>query len=209
MSPKIIAIAHQKGGVGKTTIASNLAVELDKVCNLRVIDLDMQKSLSYFNQLRISNGFKSLNMLSVNNPNELKEIINNNQDTLLIDVGGFDSDINRIAILGSDAIYTPVSDSGIEIVGLLSFRNILREIRQHRPGLNANVLLNRIHPNANNCMSNFVAFVDKTPEFQLCKSVLRDRADYRRAFDKGLSVVELSCKAANEINNLVQEIINA
>ncbi|RTL12471.1 MAG: ParA family protein [Neisseriaceae bacterium] len=209
MTPKIIAIAHQKGGVGKTTIAANLAVELDKICNLQIIDLDMQKSLSYFNQLRISNGFNALNMLSVNNPNDLKSVINNNQNTLLIDVGGFDSDINRIAILGADVIYTPVSDSGVEIVGLLAFRNILREMRQHRPGLHANVLLNRIHPNANNYMGAFSAFVDKTPEFLLCNSVLRERADYKRSFDRGLSVVETNCKASKEINDLVQEIINA
>ena len=39
----IINIAHTKGGVGKSTLATNLAVEM----NCPILDLDMQKS-SYF-----------------------------------------------------------------------------------------------------------------------------------------------------------------
>ena len=46
--PFVIVLAHQKGGVGKSTIAANISVELAKICDLSVIDLDMQKSLTYF-----------------------------------------------------------------------------------------------------------------------------------------------------------------
>ena len=49
---KVIAITHQKGGVGKTTIATNLAVELSKKYKVKVIDLDLQKSMTYFNNIR-------------------------------------------------------------------------------------------------------------------------------------------------------------
>ena len=46
MKGKIITIAHQKGGTGKSTISLNIAVELNNKYNLKIIDLDYQKSLT-------------------------------------------------------------------------------------------------------------------------------------------------------------------
>ena len=124
----IIVVAHQKGGVGKSTIASNLAVDLAKIYDVDVLDLDMQKSLSYFNTLR--NDSAKLNIKYAKSFKEGAAIINNNQKLLIIDVGGFDSDLNRAAILGADLVITPVSDSTIELVGLLAFKNIIVDIRK-------------------------------------------------------------------------------
>ena len=42
----IITVAHQKGGTGKSTIATNLAVEL----KTSLLDLDKQHSSIIFNQ---------------------------------------------------------------------------------------------------------------------------------------------------------------
>jgi len=206
--PYVIVVAHQKGGVGKSTVAANLAVELSKKTNLQVVDLDTQRSLSYFNSLRNNSGLKSFNIMTVDSSEELKKLINSNEETLLVDVGGFDSDMNRIAMLGADLIITPVSDSGVELVGLLAFRNILREIRKHRPELVANVLLNRIHPSATTSLDNINGFISDNCEFEKLKSILRDRVEYKHAFDAGKSVVELKGKAAKEMQELTKEVIN-
>ena len=64
--PYTIVIAHQKGGVGKSTIATNLAVELAKKIQISVIDLDTQKSTSYFNSLRKKIINKNLILLILN-----------------------------------------------------------------------------------------------------------------------------------------------
>lgn len=205
---KIIVIAHQKGGVGKSTIAANLATELSKKFKVDIIDLDLQKSLTYYNNLRSNSGLDSLNIIQVDSPHMLKSIINNNQKLLLIDAGGYDSDINRVAISGADILITPVSDSGIELVGLLAFRNILRDIRQLRPDIVANILLNKIHTRAGDTSLNEIySFVDNNPEFARLKTILRDRIDYKRAFDCGKSVVEFNNKATQEMNDLIDEVI--
>lgn len=204
----VIVIAHQKGGVGKSTIASNLAVELSKNHSIHVVDLDMQKSLTYFQSLRNKSELNNFNIKNIQNKEDLKQIINTNQNLLLIDVGGFDSDINRIAILGSDLIITPVSDSGIELIGLLSFRNILREIRKHRPNLVAKVLLNRVHSRACGSLNEIHNFIQNNNEFTKFTTILRDRVDYKKAFDMGKSVVELNGKASQEMNNLIKEVYN-
>lgn len=206
---KIIVIAHQKGGVGKSTIAANLATELSKKFKVDVIDLDLQKSLTYYNNLRSNSGLDSLNIIQeVDSPNMLKSIINNNQKLLLIDAGGYDSDINRVAISGADTLITPVSDSGIELVGLLAFRNILRDIRTLRPDIVANILLNKIHTRAGaTSLNEIYSFVDNNPEFARLKTILRERIDYKRAFDCGKSVIEFNNKAAQEMNDLIDEVI--
>ncbi len=203
---KVIVIAHQKGGVGKSTIASNIAVELGKLYSVRVVDLDLQKSLTYFNNLRKSANLTQCDIVDVSSPKELKDLINNNQDLLIIDAGGYDSDINRVAITGADILITPVSDSGIELVGLLSFRQILRDIRKIRPDLQSHVLLNKIHQWANSSLNDIFDFVKNNTEFTKFNSILRDRADYKKSFDSGKSVIEYNNRAVEEMNELVNEI---
>lgn len=206
--PYVIVIAHQKGGVGKSTIATNLAVELSKKCNLSVIDLDMQKSLAYFNAIRAKFNLKQINIIDVTTTDKLKTAINNNKNVLLIDVGGFDSDMSRVAILGSDLIITPVSDSGIETAGLLPFRLILREIRKHRKDLTAHILLNRVHINASTSLNEIYEFVENNTEFTKFNTIIRDRKEYKTAYVAGVSVVEQGGKAKTEMNNLIAEVIN-
>lgn len=203
---KVIVVAHQKGGVGKSTIASNIAVELSKFYNVRVVDLDLQKSLTYFNNLRKSANLTQCDIVNVSSLNDLKDLINNNTGLLIIDAGGYDSDINRVAISGADILITPVSDSGIELVGLLAFRQILRDIRKIRPDLQAHVLLNKIHTRANASLNEIFNFVKDNNEFTKFNAILRDRADYKKSFDSGKSVIEYNNKAVQEMNELINEI---
>jgi chromosome partitioning protein len=204
---KVIAITHQKGGVGKTTIATNLAVELSKKYKVKVIDLDLQKSMTYFNNIRQKNGLSALDIIKIDNSKELAEAIDKNLDLLIIDVGGYDADTTRVALYYSDVVITPVSDSSIELVGLLYFQKILQELRQHKENLVANILLNRIHIKTKLNLKKLHEFIEKKPEFKKMDSVLRDRRDYRIAFENGKSVAEMKKPATLEINELIQEVI--
>jgi len=208
----IITIAHQKGGVGKSTIASNLAVEYFKEFGsaLTIVDLDTQKSLSYFNAIRKANALPSLPIVQVASAEELKKIITANTGVILIDAGGFDSDVNRVAMLYADRIITPVSDSSFEIAGLMMFRGIIRELRVARPDLVATVVLNRVHPFATKSLNDIFDFARNNVEFDVFATVLRDRGEYKRATENGKSVVELvrDGKAAEEIKNLMREMNN-
>ena len=63
----IINIAHTKGGVGKSTLATNLAVEL----NCPILDLDKQGSSKYFNELRVENKKTPLTVILAQSRNDL------------------------------------------------------------------------------------------------------------------------------------------
>ena len=207
---KIIVVAHQKGGVGKSTIASNLATELAKHYTVNIIDLDLQKSLTYFNNIRRKSNLNAFDIINVESAKELMQVINNNKNILLIDVGGYDSDINRLAITGADILITPVSDSDIELVGLIAFRGTIRDLRKKNSALTAKILFNKIHTRAgenNKSLTDINDFINKNPEFSKFKTMLRDRNDYKRAWGLGQSVIEYNNKAIEEMTNLLNEVI--
>jgi chromosome partitioning protein len=204
MKPFIIVVAHQKGGVGKSTISFNLLVELSKDFTCRAVDLDAQKSLTIFNSKRE----KKLNVLHVKNTTEFKELVNNNKDLIIVDVAGIDSDLNRLALLAADLLITPVSDSEIELFGLMNFKRILQEVKQVREELKATVLLNRVHPRATASAEEIREFISNSSDFELFDTVLRDRADFKKSFGAGKSVVEYKKDgaAAAELKQLIKEI---
>jgi len=49
---KVIAVAQQKGGAGKTMLAAQLAVALAETASVAVLDIDPQGSLTIFGKLR-------------------------------------------------------------------------------------------------------------------------------------------------------------
>ncbi len=205
---KVITIAHQKGGVGKSTIALNLAVELSKRFPLKVVDLDYQKSLTIFNEHRKEKRLEPLKILEAKEPKELMRIIDETEEHILIDSGGFDSDLNRIALLGADLIITPVSNNLIEIYGLEAFKNILEELKDVNENISAHVLLNNVNPTSSKAIEEMRSYIQKSDYFDLLQSVLRRRALFSKSFENGQSVLEIDdkSKAAKELSDLVNNI---
>ena len=211
MKDKVIVIAHQKGGTGKSTISLNLAVELAKKYSLKIIDLDYQKSLTIFNSIRKKNNLSNLDIIQVDSKKELVEILDNNQDLILIDSGGFDSDLNRVAILGADLVITPVSENLIEIYGLEAFKKILEELKEVKSNIKAHILLNRVEPKAIKSVLELKNYIkDNSQYFDLLDSILRRRVDFAKSFELGKSVVEISknSKASQELEDLISNIVS-
>ncbi len=207
---KVITIAHQKGGVGKSTLALNLAVELAKRYPLQIIDLDFQKSLTIFNENRKEIGLQPLDIVSVEDHKELIEKIETSDKLLLIDSGGFDSDLNRIALVGADLIITPLSSNLIEIYGLEAFKKILQELKEIKSDIRSNVLLNNIHPQMQKGIAEIREFIASSSYFDMFATVIRKRSAFAKSFEEGRNVVEMNpnSPAAKEILSLLDEIIS-
>lgn len=202
----IIVISHTKGGVGKSTISFNLATALNSKYNIDVIDLDFQKTLTYLNEYRK----EPLVVKNFDNDDEFKKYITKDSDQRIsiIDVGGFDSTRNRIAMVMADLIITPVSDSSTELLGLMKFEKILKEMSEIAgEDIPVKILLNNINPQKKD-LEDLKKFIAKTPLFSLLKSTTPTRAAYDKALGKGLGILEYKpdAKAGLEMQKLINEI---
>lgn len=206
----IITLSHQKGGVGKSTIAWNLAVQFSELFPTNVIDLDTQQSLTVTNSIRKSQGLPPLNILHFKTADELAHYIASDTDDRLtiIDSGGFDSAFNRIAILGSDLLITPVSDKPFDLMGLQKYEEILKSLSEIQGELiQSHVIFNNLNPALKN-YGDLMGFVCASEHFELMFSVLRQRVDIANSIGAGKSIKEFRqfSKADQEFDELIEEI---
>jgi len=203
----IITIAHSKGGVGKSLLAWHLAIGL----KVPIVDLDFQKTLVYTNSLRASNGHKPIEIIQPETPEAFVELIDTwpEEKHIIIDVGGFDSNLNRTAIFISDLIITPAIDRVTEIAGLYKFHQIIEELSEKMGvDIQANVLLNDVSPSARD-FSVIEEMIDSLDHFQLMDAVVAHRADFYRTMEEGKGITEVTkdSKAKNEIKHLIKTIL--
>ncbi len=198
---KIITVAHTKGGVGKSTLAWNLAASLHAAGEVvKIVDLDFQQTLFFINALN-ENPF--MEVLQPESPKELLDIFEDHHGYLIVDVGGFDSDINRLAMSKADKIVVPVSSSVTEIIGFQTFKAILEDI----DATSINVVLNNIHPLLKE-FSNIEQIV-QNENMKLLKTIVRSRKIYKDSLGFGKSVFDTGNKQAiEEIEGLRDELIN-
>ena len=208
----IITISHQKGGVGKSTIAFNMAIELSKKFETSLIDLDVQKTLTHANNIRINNGLDSLNILDFQDENKMINFLEkqNNNQLIIIDSGGFDSALNRIAIIGADIILTPVTDKTFDLLGLQKYEEILAELSKiEKRKIVSHVFLNNINPQVKK-FDELVDFITSSEYFEIFNTVIRNRVDFSNSASEGKSVLEYKpdSKAADEIKTFLKELLD-
>jgi chromosome partitioning protein len=206
----ILAISHQKGGVGKSTIAWNLAVLFSQIIPTVIIDLDTQQSLTQTNQIRESQGLTPLEVKHVENAGELAMHIERDvaQRLTIIDSGGFDSAFNRVAIAGSDLIITPISDKPFDLMGLQKYEEILKSLSEiQNETIKTNVLFNNLNPAMKN-FGDLIEFVCMSEHFELMTSVIRQRVDIANSIGVGKSIKEfrIFSKADQEFDALFEEV---
>ena len=203
----IINIAHTKGGVGKSTLATNLAVEL----TLPILDLDMQRSSFYFNQIRKDYGFPEMKVFYAQSAEEmqfLEEYKGNKKKHIIVDSGGMDNNLHRLAILYADIILTPIGLSQIELLGLQNFYSILEAANDNSILDKEYVILNQINSRSKKEIDGIKALIKEEFGLKVLDSMISSRKIFKDAFSEGKSVVEKQRKSssAEEINSLCNEI---
>ncbi|MDX9744367.1 MAG: ParA family protein [Arcobacteraceae bacterium] len=201
----IITIAHSKGGVGKSLLAWHLSIAM----GVPIVDLDFQKTLVYVNKLREMHGREAINIIHPENTEAFIGLYDSwTQDKdIIIDVGGFDSDLNRTAIYVSDIVITPAVDRVTEMAGLYKFHSVLEDISQSVGAkIKTYVLLNDVSPVSRE-FSVIKDMITHLGHFDLLESIVAHRADFYRSMEEGRGVTEgIETKASNEILALVAEI---
>ena len=193
--PLIVNLSHQKGGVGKSTLAYNIA-DAFRILGFKVklLDVDIQNTCGGINSLR-ETPFPDIEKVS--DEARLIELINNSStdgsEILVIDTGGFDSALSRLAIMGSDINLTPVSDKVTEVLAVVQkYSQTLEEIETDTDThVSSYVLLNRIHPFATR-FEHINEMIEESSQMVMFKSIVRDRSIYDKSFIDGRTVFEAS-----------------
>ena len=207
---KVIVVANQKGGVGKSTIACNLAVAaaMDGKKTL-VIDADPQGSSATFRTVRESDDIK---VISIVKPTIHKDIQDfSNFDWVIVDSGGRDSAVFRSAIAAAEGgiLVIPILPSQYDIWATEDTFNILKEARAYKD-IPAVAFFNQVMQNTTVTRDAAETLQELTAENEvsLLASQLAHRVDYKKSISAGQGVMEYAPggKAAQEVAALYAEI---
>ena len=212
----IILIGGEKGGPGKTTIATNLAaVRTKKFNDLLLIDTDKQQTASFWCSLREQNQVKprvaSIQKFDKSVRTETLQLQKKYND-IIIDAGGRDSTELRSALLVAQKAIFPLRPSQFDLWTLKSLNNLVQTAQMFNEGLKAYIVINQASPNPGvKEIEEAKELIQEFDHLQLLKTYLFERIIFRRAAVQGMSVDEYKPedhKATREIMSLYEEIFN-
>ncbi len=202
----IISFVNQKGGVGKTTSAINIAASL-KRRNYKIgfVDADPQGSATHWHSVEDNNAFEVLHHPEPISKSEIDEL-SQNYDYLVIDAPPAFGDITKSILAVTDLSIIPLSPSSLDIWSCKGTLEMVDEAREENPDLDVKLLINRKIPGTRvgrEARDSLAVFDTEILDSELCQ-----RVAYIDAMTSGVSVMQYapSSKAADEVESLCDEI---
>jgi chromosome partitioning protein len=202
----IISFVNQKGGVGKTTSAINVAASLKRI-NFKVlfIDADPQGSASHWQAVESNNAFEILHLPKPISKSDIEEL-SQKCDYLVIDAPPAIGDITKSILAVTDLSIVPLSPSSLDVWSCKGTLEMIDDAQVENPDLGVKLLINRKIPGTRvgrEARDSLSIFNMDLMDTELCQ-----RVAYIDAMTSGVSVMQYapSSKAANEIENLCDEI---
>lgn len=195
---KIIALASQKGGVGKTTIAGHLSVEANKNPKefVAIIDTDPQGSLSAWWNVRKDNTPIFIGADIDNLCNQIEELKKQKVTLLFIDTPpAITTSIKRV-ISVSDLIVIPTRPSPHDLRAIAGTVDLAEEDKKP--------IVFVINGASIRARITSQAAVALSQHGRVAPITLHQRVDFASSMTDGRTVSEIdsSCKSAQEIKNL-------
>lgn len=208
MSGKVITVAQQKGGSGKTTVAANLAIGFRaRGLRVAVVDLDPQGSLGRWFMTRAEDEAKIAGMDFATSSAwgisyECRKLAGEN-DLVIIDTPPkADSDL-RPALRVADLVIVPVAVSHVDLWATESVLDLAE--REAKPAL---VVLNR--GKSGTRLGAEVAEAANKLSATVLPVSLANRVAYAEALGKGLGAGEMGkSPARDEVTALTEAVAQA
>lgn len=210
----IIVIGGIKGGTGKTTIATNLAV-LRSASGKKVllVDADEQKSTTvWVNQrdgLNIETNWTTINLGGKALRSQLEKM-KNDYDDIIIDVGGRETTSLRAAISIADICLIPFKPRSLDIWTLGDVKSLINEMRPANPKLQSFAVINQADAKGSD-NEDTISILQECEEIKCIQITIGSRKSFANASSDGLGISELKTadkKAVQEMTDLYDFIYN-
>lgn len=205
----IITVGNTKGGVGKTTIAVNLAVEAVRDGKkVLLVDTDPQGSSMAFRAEREQDDIRAVALISDKLHKDIKEF-SNAFDWIVIDAGGRDNAVFRSAVAACDLFLLPVLPSQFDVWAAEDAISAFKEIQPFNDMI-GRIVLNMVRSNTIASSEAQEALTAYQNDMPLLSERLHNRVAYKASISNGQGVTEYepSGKAAEDIRSLYNEIVS-
>lgn len=213
----IVAVGGVKGGTGKTTIATNLAVM--RAANgkkVLLVDADEQETAAIWsNQRELIDGLSLSGKIATIQLYERAvftqiDKLKHDYDDIIIDVGGRETRSLRAAMTISDIFIIPFKPSSFDIWTLDNIKSLIVEMREANPKLKCVSVVNQADYRGNE-NEKTIQILNECEEIECFPYTIGLRKCFKNAAEYGLGISELETvdkKALNEMQMLYDHIYN-
>jgi chromosome partitioning protein len=211
----IIIAGGIKGGSGKTTVATNLAViRSGQGSDVLLIDADDQETATDFTTLRNERrndgaGYTSIKLTGAAVRTETLRLKRKYQD-IIVDTGGRDTTSQRAGLTVANVLLVPFVPRSFDVWTLEKVSELVEEMRTVNPALLAYTFLNRADPRGSD-NADAMELLRKDDSLHFIDTPLGTRKAFSNAASLGMAVTELKPidqKANDEIMLLYEYVFN-
>jgi len=207
----ILAIGNIKGGVGKTTLAVNIAIARAlQGRDVLLVDGDQQQTAMTFTEIRTEKkgnaGYTAVSLCGAALRTQVRQM-QPKYDEVIIDVGGRDTGSLRAALTVAHSLLIPVQPRSFDIWAVEQMADVLKEAREIND-LNAFAVINGADAQGHD-NEDAIKAAQETEGMTMLKIMVGRRKAFPNGAALGLSVLEhipRDPKAVQELTDLIDII---